>query len=78
MIITVTDPTMLAQLLAPQGRPELRAADGRLLGYVSPPPRAPLPPGVEIPYTDEELAEFRKQRSGRPLADILRDLESRE
>ena len=77
MIITVTDPAMLAQLLAPHGRPELRDADGRLLGYVQPPPRAPLPPGVEVPFSDEQLAEFRKQRGGRPLADILHDLESR-
>ena len=78
MTITITDPALLAQLRALDGSPELRDAEGHLLGYVEPPPRAPLPPGVEVPFTQEELAELRKQRSGRPLGDFFRDLESRQ
>ena len=30
---------------------------------------------VLSPHTDEEIEELRKQRGGRPLADILKDLE---
>jgi hypothetical protein len=34
-----------------------------------------LPPGVTPPFTDAARAEMRKQRTGRPLNDILRDLD---
>jgi len=32
------------------------------------------PPGAKPPFSDEELELFGKNRDGRPLADILRDL----
>ena len=77
MTITIIDPDLLAQVRAIEGNCELRDAEGHLVGYIKPPPLAPLPPGVESPFTEEQRAEFRKQRRGRPLKDILRDLEAR-
>ena len=78
MTITITDPDLLAQVRAIEGNCELRDAEGRLVGYVKPPPLAPLPPGVESPFTEEELAARRGDRTGcRPLGDFLRDLEAR-
>ena len=46
---------------------------GRTLGYF-------FPPGTLkylSPFSDEEIEELRKQRTGRPLKEILKDLESR-
>jgi hypothetical protein len=39
----------------------------------------PAGPGQQnrSPFTREQLEEFRKQRTGRPLAHIIRDLEQR-
>jgi hypothetical protein len=33
--------------------------------------------GYECPYTDEELSEIERKGGGRPLKDILHDLENR-
>ena len=78
MAITITDPALLAQVRGLETSVELRDAEGHLLGYVKPPPLAPLPPGVESPFSEEELAPRRGDRTGcRPLVDFLRDLESR-
>jgi hypothetical protein len=35
------------------------------------------PPGYKPPFTDEELDERSKVRTGRPLADIINDLEAK-
>lgn len=76
MSITITDPTLFAQLLAAQGPVEVRGPSGEYVGTFQP-FDGKLPPGVRSPFTDEQLAEFRKQRTGRPLADILKDLRER-
>lgn len=73
MSVTVTDPALLAQL-AMGDEVELTDPAGRRLGVFIPDGLGKLPPGVKSPFTDEQLAEMRKQRTGRPLADILRDL----
>ena len=75
MSITISDPSLFAQLLAVRGPVEVRGPDGEHVGTFQP-FDGKLPPGVKSPFTDEQMAEFRKQRTGRPLADILRDLES--
>ena len=77
MSITITDPALLDQLLQADQTVELKHPDGRVLGRFVSENRGRLPPGVKSPFTDEERAELRKQRSGRPLKDILRDLEGR-
>jgi hypothetical protein len=74
MSITITDPVLLAQLRA-AGSVEFKDPDGNVLGVFAADGLGRLPPGVESPFTDEERAEMRKERTGRPLADILRDLE---
>jgi hypothetical protein len=77
MSITVTDPTLLSQL-ATDAEVELRDPSGKLLGVFVPEGIGKLPPGVKSPFTEDEMAERRKQpKVGRPLADILRDLEKR-
>ena len=71
--ITISDPALLTQLAAIDGVVELRDPAGTLLARCERPYGA-LPPGVKSPFTDEQMAEFRKQRTGRPLADIMKDL----
>ena len=77
MSITISDPALFAQLLAAHGPVEVRGPDGEHVGTFQP-FDGKLPPGVKSPFTDEQRAEFRKQRTGRPLADILRDLQGGE
>ena len=76
MSITITDPALLAQLAAARDPVDVHGPDGEYIGTFRP-PLGKLPPGVKSPFTDEERAEMRKQRTGRPLKDILRDLEGR-
>ena len=76
MSITITDPVLLAQLAALQGSVEVHGPNGEFVGTFQAPFGAP-PPGFQIPFTDEELERRRQARTGRPLKDILRDLESR-
>jgi hypothetical protein len=77
MSITITDPNLLAQLRQAGDVVELKDPDGNVLGRFSVEGLGKLPPGVKSPFTDEERAEMRKERTGRPLKDILRDLEAR-
>jgi hypothetical protein len=77
MSITITDPNLLAQLRQAGDVVELKDPDGKVLGRFNAEGRGKLPPGVVSPFTREEMEERRRtQRSGRPLKDILRDLES--
>jgi len=74
--VTVTDQALIAQLTV-DSSVELKDGSGHRLGVFVPNGLGKLPPGVKSPFTDEELTELRKQRTGRPLADIFRDLEAR-
>ena len=78
MSITITDPALLAQLRQAGATTELKDPDGNVLGRFAVEGRGKLPPGVESPFTDEQRAETRKERTGRPLKDILRDLAAQE
>ena len=77
MSITVTDLALLEQLDRAAGLVELKSPDGRLLGQFIAADPCKLPPGVKSPFTEEQLVARRMDRSGRPLAEILRDLQSR-
>ena len=78
MSITVTDPGLLAQLRQARATVELRDPDGNVLGTFTVEGAGKLPPGTTSPFTREEMEARRQQhRSGRPLKDILRDLEGR-
>jgi hypothetical protein len=76
MSITITDPALIAQLRE-AGSAELTDPEGNVIGTFAVEGLGKLPPGVKSPFTDEQRAEMRKERTGRPLADILRDLEAR-
>jgi hypothetical protein len=76
MSIVISDPSLLAQLAQVSDPVEIRDPNGNFLGTFAPPYGKP-PPGYKSPFTDEQIEEFRKQPDGRPLADILRDLEKR-
>jgi len=71
--ITITDPALIEQLLH-EGCGEFRDPTGRVLMRFTATLSGDLPPGVVPPFTEEVLAERRKDLTGRPLADILRDL----
>ncbi len=74
--VTITDPAVL-ELLQKGGEVEIKDGNGQVLGVFALERYLVPPPGVKPPFTDEERAEFRKQRDGRKLADILRDLGKR-
>jgi hypothetical protein len=78
MSITVRDPALLAELSRATGVVELVDPEGRVIGELALDDDGKLPPGKKSPFTDEQLAELRKDRTGRPLADILRDLQARQ
>ena len=52
---------------------EIVDESGKTVGYFQPAPRQE----IRSPFSREELEQRRLQRTGRPLADILRDLEAR-
>ncbi len=78
MFITISDPVLLAELSRLTGVVEVKDPQGCVIGALSLESDGKLPPGVKSPFTDEEMAERRKDRTGRPLADILRDLQARQ
>jgi hypothetical protein len=74
--ITITDPVLLKQIAEaslpiifhdPSGN-ELLYAEG----FIWKPP-----PGMKSPISDEELDRRRKNLSGRPLKDVIRELEEK-
>ena len=73
--ITITDPALIEQLRR-DGVGEFRDPSGRGLMRFTATPPGDLPPGVVSPFTEEVLAEQRKDLTGRPLADTLRDLQA--
>jgi len=78
MSITITDPALLELLARVNGAVDFTSPDGMIIGSFTTDGFGKLPPGVKSPFTDEQLIELRKQRNGRKLADILRDLEEQE
>lgn len=55
---------------------ELCDERGRTLGYFHPAVHLSSPEQAKAlsPFSDEEIEELRKQRTGRPLSEILKDL----
>ena len=78
MSITITDSSLLEQLGRASGPVEIRDPDGKLLGQFIAADFCTLPPGVVSPFTEEQLAQRRKEHGGRPLTEIFRDLQGRE
>ena len=76
MSIVITDTALVQKLVQASGTVEVRDATGNFLGTFAP-PLGKLPIGVRSPFTEEEIERRRGQPDGRPLAEILRDLEKR-
>ena len=74
--ITLNDDAV-AQLQRTRGRAEIRDAAGRVIGFFEPFDAPAESWDTEIPFTDEEIERFRADPGGRPLEEILRDLEQR-
>lgn len=70
----IVDSHMRAQLAGLNGPVSICDDAGNVLGIFAPNP--PDYSKIKIPYTEEELDAARKETGGRPLADILRDLEA--
>ncbi len=73
MSAIIVDGPLSAELLAVPDSVELRDAGGRVLGYFTPARPGDLEPDV----SEAELERRFAAGGGRPLADILRDLERR-
>ena len=78
MTITINDPDLISAFERDNPGVEIKDAAGNVIatiyrkeGFGKP------PPGFTIPFTEEELAEHKKQKGGRPFADVLRDLEEK-
>ncbi len=74
MSILLVDSELATKLDQADGSMQLYTRDGRLLGYFS--PAKPKTIRFEPPISNEELRR-RATETGRPLADILRDLEKK-
>jgi hypothetical protein len=72
MIRIVVDETIKKQLLHAKEPCEVVDAAGNKLGNFT-----PDYVGYECPLSDEELDRIQKEGGGRPLKDILRELERR-
>jgi len=76
--ITITDLALLDEIRRSPGETALESPDGEPVGAAHVAHIGLPPPGWKSPFSDEEMAERRKDRTpGRPLADILRDLRAR-
>ena len=73
----VIDPTTAGQLSGVETSAELVDPSGNLLGYFSPKVDPSLYDQVEPPISEEELDRIEKEGGGRPLRDILDDLEKK-
>jgi hypothetical protein len=71
----VVDDVLLARLGNLQSPAILRDSSGRALGYITPAVDPSLYAELEPEISEEELAEREALGGGRPLADILADLE---
>ncbi len=74
MSILLVDSELATKLDQADGSMQVCTRDGRLLGYFS--PAKPKTIRFEPPISNEELRR-RATETGRPVADILRDLEKR-
>jgi hypothetical protein len=73
----IIDQASMAKLGALDQSAELCDETGRILGYFTPTHDRSLYEGVEPPISAEELERRFQGGGGRPLADIMADLEQR-
>jgi len=73
MTRVIFDERAIASVRGVDGVVEVCGEGGRVVGYFQ---HAPLHE-TKSPFTREQIEEFRKQRMGRPLSEILSGLEGR-
>jgi hypothetical protein len=71
--IVISDPDLLVKLATAAGQIVFQTADGHHIRTVEPIVGS-TPAKFKCPFTDEELDEFSKERTGRPLESIFKDL----
>lgn len=69
------DQNLAAKLRHLTERAELCDESGKTVGFFTPLANRSLYEGLVIPISDEEIEQAAKEKKGRPLADILADLE---
>ena len=77
MVKLTVDQDMRTKLRELKERLQLCDETGKVLGYFQPVVDPSLYEGVESPTSKEELLRRSQEGGGRPLADILADLEKR-
>lgn len=74
--IVISDRDLLQRLVSATGQIVFQTADGQHVRTVEPVSPG-TPANYNCPFTEDELDAFSKERTGRPLADILGDLEQK-
>lgn len=77
MVRLTIDKVLEAKLLGEAEPLELCDAGGRVIGHFIPVADASRYAGVAVPTPSEELDRRSREEIGRPLAEILRDLQDR-
>jgi hypothetical protein len=70
------DASTVAKLKDVREMAELRDEKGRIVGHFLPGPPRDANGNIIIPISDEEIERRSQQQGGRPLKDILRDLDN--
>jgi len=78
MVRVTIDETFRAKLGNLDSPLELCDETGRVVGHFIPEQDRSIYEGVESPTSNEELERRLREEPGRPLEDILRDLEGRQ
>ena len=77
MVRVTIDETFRSKLGSLDSPLELCDESGRVVGHFIPEQDRSIYEGVECPISDEELERRLSEDTGRPLEDILQDLEGR-
>ncbi len=75
--IVITDPELLAKLAAADGRIVFQGPAGDTVKTAEVVAGSKFPPNFKIPFTDEQLAEFSKHRTGRPIGEVIKELKEK-
>jgi hypothetical protein len=78
MVRITIDDTLRAKFGGFESLIEFCDESGRIVGRFFPEQDRSIYEGVEPPISDEEVERILREESGRPLEDILRDLEGRQ
>ena len=70
----IVDSAMREKLCNAEPSVEVCDEGGQILGVFYQASAAPRLSGCRSPFTDEQIQEFRKEKGGRSLVDVLKDL----